>query len=221
MAGDSLAYYITHQNITMEGFFIEKADFTIKTANIDKTGIGTIKFLPPDKYLISIKSNTGIEAFRIYISGDSIQVNDRIDKTYLYGTSQMLKSRFGITTALLPVLFGDYLNDKNLEDNSLKCKNGFTEIEGIAGGTDLRYNVDCRYGKSILTEPVEGVFSSKIQIRFSDFIRTGRKYVPGSIEIRETLSNSMIGIRIQKITIPWRGPLEFIPGKQYNKLPLL
>jgi hypothetical protein len=220
-SSDSLYYYILNQNLTSRSFFIERAQFTIKSPNIDKSGIGTIKFQYPDKYLLSVKSNTGIEIFRILITNDSVQVNDRIDKSYLYGSSQFLRNKYGLTNALLPVLFGDYINDVKIKKSETGCLKGFVEIEGSVRNMDVRYNIDCRYAKSVAFESLENVFASKVSITYSDFFKLNGIYIPGLIKILDKQTNTEIGIKIEKVTSPWNGPLEFIPGRQYNKLPLL
>ena len=71
---------IINQNLIERSFFIEKAEFRIRTEEGEKSGVGTVKFLMPDKFLISIKSRTGIEIARIFINGDSIMANDRFNK---------------------------------------------------------------------------------------------------------------------------------------------
>ena len=40
--------------------------------------MATIKYELPDKYLISIRSKAGIEAARIFITKDTVLINDRI-----------------------------------------------------------------------------------------------------------------------------------------------
>ncbi len=77
---ESLYDRIVSQNLTSQSFFIEKAVFKISSEDGNKTGTGTIKFKMPDKFLISIKSVGGIELARIFLSGDSIMINDRMDR---------------------------------------------------------------------------------------------------------------------------------------------
>ena len=59
----------------------------------------------PDKFLISIKSHTGIEVARIFLTGDSIMINDRINKKLYYGSTSYLKNKYGLTTAVFPVIW--------------------------------------------------------------------------------------------------------------------
>ena len=41
------------------------------------------------------------------------------------------------------------------------------------------------------------------------------------LNISEKQTNTRIEIKILKIVIPWEGSIEFIPGKQYEKIHLL
>ena len=212
---------IINQNLTARSFYIEKADFKISSGGSQISGIGTIKFLKPDKFLISIKSIIGIEIARIYLKGDSIIANDRINKKYYYGSTSYLKTKYGLTTAVLPVVFGDYVNDEKPDSSKLNCIKGNIQIDGSVRKVKIRYLIDCANGKSILTIPEGNFVDSPLNIVYSDFFSISGLRTPGIIKISDTKSEMIIEIRIQKITIPWSGTIDFIPGKQYEKIRLL
>jgi hypothetical protein len=212
---------IVNQNLTNRSFFIERAEFKIRNEEGEKSGIGTIKFLMPDKFLISIKSHTGIEVARIFLNGDSIMINDRIDKKLFYGSTSYLKSKYGLTTAILPVVLGDYVNDYKLDSTRINCIEGKLDIDGIVKNVKVNYQIDCNYGKSLLTIPDDSANVNGLQIRYSEFFKINGLSTPGRIEISDKLDNTVIQIMIEKIIIPWEGSIEFIPGKLYEKIPLL
>jgi hypothetical protein len=212
---------IINQNLTSRSFYIEKAQFKIKSGDSENSGIGTIKFLTPDKFLISLKSNTGIEVARIFLTGDSIIANDKFNKKFYYGSTSYLKNKYGLTTSVLPVLFGDYVNDFKLDSSMLICADGKIEVDGIVKNLGIKYLIDCASGKSLLTRPVDDFKDNLIQIKYSEFFRAGNIITPGRIEISDIQSNTIIEIKIQKIIVPWEGTIEFFPGKQYEKIRLL
>jgi hypothetical protein len=212
---------IVNQNLTARSFFIDRAEFKIITSEGEKSGLGTIKFLMPDKFLISIKSKTGIEVSRIMLTGDSIRINDKFNKKLFYGSTSFLKNKYGITTALLPVILGDYVNDERIDSSKIFCEEGKLDIEGVVNEVRIEYVMDCILGKSILTVPGDIVRKETLQIRYSDFFKANNIYTPGKIVITEKESNTTIEIKIQKIISPWEGNIEFIPGKQYEKIRLL
>jgi len=217
---DSLYESIQNQNLTGRSFFIERAEFKIRTGEGEKSGIGTIKFVKPDNFLISIKSFAGIEIARIFLTGDSVFINDRFNKRLYYGSTSYLKSKYGITTKLLPVLLGDYVNDKKIERNEIRCDNGKLYILGIINDIGVKYFIDCGLGKSIMTVPEVGNDENSIEIKYTGFIRPDGINTPGKIEIIEKKSNTTIQIDIQKMISPWSGTIDFIPGKQYDKIHL-
>lgn len=211
---------IVNQNITSKSFFVERAEFRIKTEEGEKSGLGTIKFLTPDKFLISIKSNTGIEIARIYLTGDSLMINDRMDKKFFYGSTSFLKKKFGFTTSILPLIFGDYINDAGSGSGKIECADGTLNIVGSVKDVRIEYQIDCEHGKSILALPeVEGNVSG-LSIKYGDFFNVNSINIPEKIEIAEGQRSTVIEIKIEKIIIPWDGKIEFIPGKQYEKIHL-
>ena len=212
---------IINQNLTARSFFIEKAEFKISSGGSENSGIGTIKFIKPDKFLISIKSIIGIEIARIYITGDSIMANDRINKKFYLGSASYLKTKYGVTTAVLPVVFGDYVNDEKPDSSRMSCVDGRVQINGSVKKVKIRYLIDCANGKSILTMHEENSRESVLNIEYDDFFMINGINSPGKIKISDSQSDTTIEIRIQKIIIPWDGTIDFIPGKQYEKIRLL
>ena len=212
---------VVSQNLTGRSFFIQKAEFKISTDRGEKSGLGTIKFLMPDKFLIEIKSRAGIEVARIFLSGDSILVNDRFNKKLYYSSASFLKNKYGLTTSLLPVALGDFVNENKFDSLKIKCIDGKVNIEGGVKSVKINYLIDCKLGKSILTIPEDMINESVLQIRYSDFFRANEINTPGKIEISEANSKMTIEIVIRKIISPWEGTIEFVPGKQYQKIPLL
>jgi hypothetical protein len=212
---------IVNQNLTRRSFYIGRAEFKIKSSVGEKSGLGTVKFLMPDKFLISIKSKSGIEVARIFLSGDSVMVNDRFNKRLYYGSTSYLKSKFGVTTAMLPVLLGDYVNDQKFDSARIKCTDGKLNVLGIINNVRVKYLIDCELGKNILTVPEDMEDENSLVIRYSEFIKGSNINSPGKIEISERKSSTIIEIRIQEIVSPWNGVIDFIPGKQYEKIHLL
>ena len=218
---NGLIQSIESQNLTSKSFFIQKAEFRITTEQGENSGLGTIKFLMPDKFLIEIKSKAGIEIARIFLSGDSILVNDRFNKKLYYSSASFLKNKYGLTTSLLPVALGDFVNENALDSSMINCRDGKVSIEGTVKSVKINYLIDCALGKSILTIPEDKINESVLQITYSDFFRANEINTPGKIEISETKSKTTIEIVIRKILSPWEGTIEFVPGKQYQKIPLL
>ena len=125
----------------------------------------------PDKFLISLKSNTGIEVARIYISGDSIFVNDRFNKKLYYGSTSYLKNKVRSDNLLTSVALGDYVNDERLDSTRLNCIDGKLNVEGIVKNVNINYLIDCESGKSIMTIPEDKIDENDLEIKYSDFFK--------------------------------------------------
>lgn len=212
---------IKKQNITTNNFFIQKAEIEISSQEGTEKVLGSIKFKRPDKYLISIKSRAGIEGARIFISDDTILINDRINKKQYYGSPQYLKRKYGITASVLPVILGDYITDNFSDNSQAKCSDGKLDIDCIVGGIKIKYVIDCKKGKTILAIPENSLNNGGIEIQYSDFLKSGDIIIAGKIEIKDFQGMTTIKIKIQKIESPWNGNIEFIPGNKYEILQLL
>ena len=212
---------IKKQNITSNSFYIQKAEIDISTQNGREKVIGSIKFESPDKYLISIKSRSGIEGTRIFISNDTILVNDRINRKQYFGSPEYLQRKFGVTLSILPVILGDYIMDNLVDNNQTKCLDGKLYIDCISGGIKIKYVIDCKKGKTILAISENRLNYGGIEIQYNDFLKVGEILTPGKIEIHDNLRMTKIEIRIRKIESPWNGNIEFIPGNKYELIQLL
>lgn len=212
---------IKRQNLTANNFFIQKAEFKVISQEESINGLGSIKFEKPDKYLISLKSKGGIEVARIFISDDTILINDRINKKLYYGSPAYLKAKYGVTASVLPLLLGDYLNDDVYDNSKIKCLEGKFDIKGVINRVQVHYIIDCRSGKTLLALPEHNINGGKLQIRYSNFLRTGKAFTPWKIEVSDSLSKTTIEINIDKIESPWEGTIQFIPGSQYEQIHLL
>lgn len=212
---------IRKQNITNNSFFIQKAEIEISGREGNEKFLASIKFKNPDKYLISLKGKTGIEAARIFLSDDTLLVNDRINRKQYCGTPEYLKIKYGITASVLPVIFGDYIDDNMINKSNAECSNGKLDIDCIINGIKIKYVIDCIKGKCISEIIENGLNSKRMEIQFTDFFKKEKNLIPGKIEILDLQRETTIKIRIKKVVSPWEGNIEFIPGNKYEIIQLL
>jgi Domain of unknown function (DUF4292) len=221
LKGDITAGSLIKGNLTNTDFFIEKAEVKIVNGGEEMSGLGSIKFQSPDKYLISLRSKTGIEAARIFLTKDSVYINDRINKRFYFGSSEDLKKKYGVANSFIPVLLGDYINDIQPVSKIGKCYDNKLETVGVIKGLRVRYIFDCSTGKTITAIAEDGRKEDQVTIEYTDFFMKGDKIIPGKIKVTDSLGRDLIEIRIKKIECPWEGSVEFIPGRQYKKIHLL
>lgn len=209
------------QNLTNIDFFIQKAEIEIITQNGKEKYLASVKFEKPDKFLISVKSRTGIEGARIYISNDSILVNDRINKKLYSGKAFYLKKKFGISPDLLPLIFGDMILDKDYKDINERCIENKILIESHLKGIILNYEIDCSKRKVISVSQIDSFDKNVSKLRFGNFFHIGSNQIPRIIEFDDSRFDTVIKIKVFKIEAPWDGTIKFIPGKGYELIDLV
>jgi len=218
--GSNTIEQVMNQNITNESFYISKCEINITSEDGRESVIGTVKFEKPDKFLISIRSKTGIEVARMYIDNDTILVNDRFNKTLYYGSGEYLRKKYGITAKFLPLIFGDLIIDGSFDLAKVNCKNEDANALIDLDGNTVNCTIDCKSKKLISVRTGKILNNSSLQIYYSDFINNGNILFPSYINIEGILPGSKIEIVIKKIESPWNGAIEFIPGNKYTKVEL-
>jgi hypothetical protein len=212
---------VIKQNLTNCSYFIKKAEIEISSNSFSEKFLSSIKFEYPDKYLVSLKSKTGIEAARIFVSRDTILINDRINRKMYYGSAFDVQKKYGIDNSDLSLLFGDFISDSLPDINVLECFNGKLSIDKEEEGRKKTYIIDCRKAKI-----VSFVYNNKWEgpereINYSGFGKTGDKLFPGTIEFKDVKNKLFINILIRILEYPWNGSIEFIPGSKYELIRLL
>lgn len=204
------------QNISNNSYFIQRAEIEIVTADGKEKFIATVKFEKPYSYLISIKSRTGIEGARIYITKDTILVNDRINKKLYSGTADYLKLKYGISQNLLPLIFGDIILDPKCERGMVKCTDDELNIDCPVKGVLLKYRINCDKAKTGMVTLVE----QGVSMKFVKYFFSGNIMVPRLVEFKSEKFNTTVNIKIVKVESPWNGNVSFVSGKGYELIEL-
>ena len=207
---------VRKSNISEDNFFIEKADLSVTVNNEIKKFVFNVKFIKPEKYLISIRSTSGIEGARIYISKDTVLINDRIGKRLIYGKPKDLERISGFPYLVLSMIFGDLIpyedgtkNEKEIVDNQLIMRQSYK-------GRVVKSVLEPKIGKVKFASFSSGNQKDDVKISYSKFGKTD-KHIPGKTDLINLSGNISAKIEIKRIQIPWNGEIEFIPGKGYNK----
>lgn len=218
---DNIFESIKEQNITNSSFFIQKAEIQVISKSTTEKLIGSIRFKDPDKYLISLKSRTGIEIARIYISDDTILISDRINRKLYFGSSLYLLKKYSFKTTFLPLIFGDLVINKYPETNIEKQTGDKFNFDCLVNGILIKYNIDNEKKKTIFTCLENSLNKNGINISYENFKKSGNILIPCKIEINNLLKNTLIKIKIVRAELKWNGNIEFIPGKGYELIELI
>ena len=212
---------VKEKNITNLNFYIEKAEIEILTERGTEKYTGNIKFEKPDKYLISLKSRSGIEGARIYISNDSILVNDRINRKLYYANASYLEKKYGFNISCLPLIFGDIVLEKGYEESKGKCLENRFKIDCLVKGLRLSYNIDCNKRKVISVYEINNYVQQSFRIKYDSFLSIKDFLIPKVMEFEENQHNIHIRIKIKKVEFLWNGIIKFIPGRGYELIKLV
>lgn len=211
---------VLERNLSNSGFFIHKGRI-FTSGETGRIGLYfTMKFHPPANYLISIRSRTGIEAFRVYISADTVLVNDRFNKSVLYGNVRDFEKISGLPAALLKVSFGDlFIIDAKLQPDE-KCIDNEIKLNEYFMGLTVKSTIDCKNEKVKSILLTTGVPDEFITIDYKR-ARDDSHRLPKKVEINDFRRKIRITLSIDKYTSPWIGDVEFIPGTGYTVKPLI
>ena len=209
---------IRKQNISNQSFFISKAEVEVTSGKERQSFICNLKYSYPDKYIISLRSKSGIEGARALLTGDTVIINDRINRKLYYGRPDYIKRKFGISLNIFPVIFGDMPYKEFCDSINMKCIDDLINMNGSIMG--IRYNAiaDCRKAKLISWLQKNDQNSEQINLTYAKYFYSGNILVPSIINI--TGEDIRILIRIKKVEIPWEGNFSFIPGSDYEAIPL-
>lgn len=207
---------VTVNNLSAQNFYIQRADIKVTQENITVRMTATVKFRRPDTLLVTVKSRTGIEAARAFITRDTILVNDRINKKLYIGKPELIGSKYGIEPVLIYAILGDVIVDEGDEARLMECKKGINSMGLEVNKRRIVYTMDCNSRKAIETYFEGDIKSGNITLKFSDIMQAGKVKYPQNIEINDDLKSVSINVGIKKIELPWEGEIAFIPGSGYK-----
>ena len=208
---------IKRLNLSNTDFNIIKADIVV-TGNDEKEKIlANIKYQKDGTFLISMRNKSGIEGARVFLTKDTILVNDRINRELYYGSAVYLETKYGIATEMLPIILGDLVTDTNKKE-TLNCNKNTTFVSDIISGKEISYTIDCGKRK-ISNVSVKDRFSGKkINIELSNFVETEEYTIATRITITTENQQEKIDVSIEKLDIGLEREITFIPGKNYEKI---
>lgn len=217
-AGSITEKSISERNLTRGNFYIQKAEIVINSEGEEVNLLATLKYQKEGKYLISIRTRSGIEVVRVLLANDTVLANDRINKKLYRGSTAYLDSKYGISFGTLPVILGDYIYDNNIGESNIGCNSGKAEIFKFVGGRKIEYLVNCRTIKVEVAKFNSESGEGKIEVTLGNHTRSGNYIYPGTIKITDSKRKSDIKIEIKKIEFGTDGNLKFIPGTNYEEI---
>jgi len=208
---------IKELNISNNDFNIIKADIVITRIDRKEKLLGNLKYQKDGTILVSMRNRSGIEGARVFITNDTILVNDRINKELYYGSADYLEEKYGITTYMLPIILGDLITHKNNQEK-IDCNKNTTFINDIISGKEINYTIDCGRRKIRNVSIKDRLSGKKINIELKNFIETEEYSIATNIYISADNQKEKIEVSIEKLVIGLEREITFIPGRNYEKV---
>jgi hypothetical protein len=207
-----------HNNLFNSDFYIQKAKLTIENENERRQLLATLKFKYPGNCMLSIKTISGIEIARAVIQGDSIFLNDRLNRTIYRTDDCYINKKYGFEKKFMPLITGDMiLNDDITEKKRNECKNGLTTLISEKDNLNIYFEVDCGKAKIVTAKYLKDG-KEKFSFTFREFRKFNENIFPVEINIDLHEKNTRMRIHIRKIDFGQVENIEFIPGKHYKKV---
>lgn len=203
-------------NISGRNFYISKASVVARTEGNLTRFIASIKYRRPDSLLLSIRATIGTEVARVFMTADTIMINDRINRDLIVGKPGARTLKYGISPDIFFMILGDLVLNGQSKSEIPECMEGNANYAGRINGKSIMYFIDCKRQKITKTRVEEDIYTGSVDLKFSKFGNFSGAVVPGRIDLTEPESRTEIRIEIEKMDSEWNGNIEFKPGTNYN-----
>jgi hypothetical protein len=207
---------VIRNNLSNNDFNIQKAEITVIQDNISVRFIADIKFKKPDSLLITVKSKTGIEAGRAFITRDTLIIKDRINKKLLVGKPETLGTKYGIDPLFIFAVLGDIVIEEKDRAGLMECIKGEFRKEFNIHGRNVEYVIDCERKKLKQTYFEGDINTGNVTIGLSNIVNSGSIKYPERVEINDDLKSLEIIMEIKKIVSPWLGKIGSVAMQGYK-----
>jgi hypothetical protein len=208
---------IIARNLSANDFYIKKAEVRIDIGNKKQTLLASVKYKETGSWLISLKSNIGIEVARVYITADTLLINYRLEKKLYYGKTNIIEKKYGIPFKAIPIIFGDFIEENFIDIDSIRCAGAKNAMNIKFDKVNLEYFISCRDSK-IVSSNLKNQENKVIQFAYSKIRLSDSKKYPSRIKIIDNADKCIIEIRIRNIYFGSIESLNFIPGRGYENI---
>jgi hypothetical protein len=220
LSDDEIVTSVAKKNISDSGFYIKKAVVDYSDATNNLKFLLSVKHNRNGEYLAIARAMAGLELFRIYITSDTILINDRLNQTLSVGNGRYLKENFSLDFNSLVYLFGDFYYTENLKSYSSGCLMGTKQFTDYIGNEKVDIKIDCNDGKVVYTKLIDELRNHSVSLTFFNFIKNGNMTYPEKTDMIFSENKIGLNIDIQSIDLDWNGEIDFVSGSDY-KLELL
>lgn len=204
-------------NLSLSDFNIIRADVVADIKGEKQKFLASFKYEFPDRWLISLRSNTGIEAVRAWVTIDTVLINDRLHKKLYFGSGSIIERKYGVPVVAIPLMFGDLIESVLVNADSVQCNNGVHNYKSKINDLITEYSINCKE-KKVTSCTISNYGKGEIQFVYSNEKKIKEKKFPGKIVIKYPEENINIELLIRKIDFNSNENMNFIPGKGYERI---
>jgi len=208
----------SRMNLMSTSFFIQKAEIELIKEDKKQNLIASVKFNKPDSFLVSVRLNSGIEAVRVFLTKDTILINDRINKMFYYGSKNSIKDKLGIGNEYFILFFGEIVSVRKSDQVVTKCENGISAIDSFLDKNKFNYVIDCNKSRLISASVYMQNELNPIVFKYKNYEKFSNSSFPGSVTITGLNNFNIINIKFLKIQTQWEGHISFNPGSNYEQI---
>jgi outer membrane lipoprotein-sorting protein len=212
--------YAKDKNLSSNSFYIKNMAISIFSGKDENKLNGSLRFESPDKFLISMRSKSGIEVSRIFINKDSVYIVDRIKRKVYCSSVKYIEDKYGIPFVMLPVLLGDLKGNCGMDYSNIN-KKGTMLSKCSVGDVNISYVIDNVNGKVNSLSAMNRFGTIFFTAVFDRFKRDNLAFYPSKISWTDIERSINVEITIQKIEYPWIDKIEFSIGSRYEVIELL
>ena len=205
---------IESNNLINKSFYIKKGSIEIESKNDTRKILFSLKHSQSDTLLLILRSNMGIEAARIFMSSDTVLINDRINRRLISGKPLEVSKITGIPVFFKSLLLGDKLPGAYVINENLLVNDKKLYINQYKDGFLGKSEVDIKAGKIKNSIWNKGPGTKEIIIKYSNFDK--QIHFPKTIKFQCDIDSLSMVIRISKIDMNYKEKIEFIPDAGYK-----
>ena len=135
-----------------------------------------------------------------------------------YGTDDALRKRYGYSNKLFYWILGGFIEDLRDKQIIFNCNNGEAYYSSYVDDMKVDYFFDC---KSLEIKKID-IESSEagrdLMINYHGKETRGDFVFYKSIEIRNISEYELVKIEIKRLEIPYKERIEFIPGRNFERV---
>lgn len=211
---------VLDRNISSNGFYIKKAivNYSDSITNVDF--LISIKHNKEDQYLSIVRTLSGIELYRIFIDRSTFLINDRLNRKVLKGNESFLKNYSGLDFNKLIFIFGDLYFSERIVSDSEGCISGEKRFYDFSDHQKLDLTINCSLKKLTKLKLLDLEKATLVDLEYEKFKNIGLIPFPHEIKLGSNGRIFKINVDVSDVITPWDESIEFVEGKNYERVEL-